>query len=374
MAALRLVRKWGIPLATATAAPLLIPVVLADSDKREPVRPSQLPIYEEPHEQFNFEYHTRDKTSFEEGLGIVRSQVLEVVEATRSTRERIVHIYETGVAHSMGTFDMIRDEDNVLAQAGFIIVGGLTGLVIARRKKGILKKLLYTTTGVVAASSLCYPQKSYSYGERFSRCAYKHAVNYGTIAYNFMAGVQPQSKLDQEKVNETEISTDKIEIKAEISEDVTSLLPEDKPEEQLVEEIILAEESTTITPECTEEIFADHVTEESSAILTEELVSPAQESTEENIQETDLISAPQSESLIEALAHELAAPTPENDSLESEVPDNEGLNSLAGEASSKESSTNTGLLATAVNSAVAAVEGDSGQSNPDDTDMYTTRD
>merc|ERR1719341_1832876 len=76
------------------------------------------------------------------------------------------------------------------------------------------------------------------------------------------------------------------------------------------------------------------------------------EGTEE---ETDLISA-QSESLIEVLAHELAAPTPENDSLESEVPDNEGSVSLSGEASDKENSTTTGLLATAVNSAVAAVE------------------
>lgn len=370
MAGLRLVRKWGIPLATATAAPLLIPVVLADSGKREPVRPSQLPIYEEPQDLFDFEYYTKKRTSFEEGLGIVRTQVLEVVEATRSSRERIVHIYQTGVAHTMGTFDQIRDEDNVLAQASFIFVGGVAGLIGAR-KKGMIKKLLYTTTGVLAASSLCYPSRTYGYAERFSRCAKKHTVKYGTIVYNFVAGVQPQSSLTPE--------TSKEEMPSDIAEivEVSNLLAEDKHEEVIVEVISLDEETKDTTQATTQEdteliVITDQLSEEFTEPISEELLNQTEVVSIIDTDETDLVSVPQSESLIEALAHELAASTPEKDSLESEVP--EGNIPLAGEASTnEESSTSTGLLATAVNSAVAAVEGDHGQSSPDDVDMYTTR-
>ncbi|MPC24905.1 hypothetical protein E2C01_018001 [Portunus trituberculatus] len=109
-----LVRRWGIPLATATSAPLLVPVVRAEAgDAKEEapappppptsrmVRPSDLPIYEEPEEVLNFEYHGRERTTLEEGVGVVRQQVEGVLAATRSTRERAVHIYETGKAHSM---------------------------------------------------------------------------------------------------------------------------------------------------------------------------------------------------------------------------------------------------------------------------------
>lgn len=52
---LQLVQKWGLPMATAASIPILVPVVMADSDKKkspEPtsrmIRPSELPIYEEP--------------------------------------------------------------------------------------------------------------------------------------------------------------------------------------------------------------------------------------------------------------------------------------------------------------------------------------
>lgn len=50
-------KKWSIPLATAVAAPIFTPVVLAESDKKDTqaaasrlVRPSDLPIYETPDE------------------------------------------------------------------------------------------------------------------------------------------------------------------------------------------------------------------------------------------------------------------------------------------------------------------------------------
>ncbi|XP_071525298.1 uncharacterized protein [Panulirus ornatus] len=291
----KLVRKWGVPLATAASMPILAPVVFADSGKKdssEPtsrmVRPSDLPIYEEPEEVLDFEYHGKERTSLEDGVGVVRKEIEGMLEATRSARERVVHIYETGKAHSMGSgciwlcvcevtssmvavsldakdynligkllftkgslismwdrtnrrnavyvrqhdvqqtepghikwlrermklfcvawpwmvgsdiyalyliatsLDYITDEENVLPRAGAITIGGLAGLIIGARKKGgLVKRVLYTSTGVVTAASLCYPRQAY----HISQQAYEGAKDYATIGYNFVAGVKPQSKV-----------------------------------------------------------------------------------------------------------------------------------------------------------------------------------
>ncbi|XP_045124917.1 LOW QUALITY PROTEIN: microtubule-associated protein futsch-like [Portunus trituberculatus] len=216
MAALRLVRRWGIPLATATSAPLLVPVVRAEAgDAKEEapappppptsrmVRPSDLPIYEEPEEVLNFEYHGRERTTLEEGVGVVRQQVEGVLAATRSTRERAVHIYETGKAHSMAaldildtirdstaTVDYLADEENTLPRVGAITVGGLAGWCWGLGRGGLFKKILYTSTGVITAASLCYPRHAYTISQQL----YGGAKTYGAIGYNFVAGVKPQSK------------------------------------------------------------------------------------------------------------------------------------------------------------------------------------
>ena len=55
-------RKWSVPVATAIAVPIFTPVVVAESDKKDAgaatsrvVRPSDLPIYEEPDEVLEYE-------------------------------------------------------------------------------------------------------------------------------------------------------------------------------------------------------------------------------------------------------------------------------------------------------------------------------
>lgn len=49
------------------------------------------------------------------------------------------------------TVDYITDEENVMPRAGAITIGGLAGLIIgARRRGGLVKKVLYTSTGVAS--------------------------------------------------------------------------------------------------------------------------------------------------------------------------------------------------------------------------------
>ncbi|KAK3883234.1 hypothetical protein Pcinc_012435 [Petrolisthes cinctipes] len=196
MAALRMVRRCGVTLATATAVPVLIPTVLAEEEKGSVgtsrlVRPTDLPIYENPEEVLDFEYHGHERTALEENIGVVRKEVEGVLESTRAARERVGQIYETSKAHSMATVDYITDEENVMPRAGAITIGGLAGLIIGARRRGsLVKKVLYTSTGVATAASLCYPRQAYQVSQK----VYGQVKDYSTIGYNFVAGVKPQSK------------------------------------------------------------------------------------------------------------------------------------------------------------------------------------
>ncbi|XP_068218058.1 fap1 adhesin-like isoform X2 [Palaemon carinicauda] len=215
MSSLRLMGKWGVPVATAVAVPIFGPSVFADTGSKDSaktmsgtsrmIRPSELPIYEEPEEVLDFEYHGRERTSLEETVGAVRGEIEGVFEATRSTRERVVHICETGKAHTMASVDMIKnlqllqvtidyisDEENMLPRVGAITIGGLAGLVLGARKKGgLAKKAFYTSAGITATASMCYPRQAY----QISQQAYGTAKEYANIGYNFVAGVKPQSKV-----------------------------------------------------------------------------------------------------------------------------------------------------------------------------------
>lgn len=200
----------GIPVATAGSLPLFGSVVFADSGKNENsapasrmVRPSDLPIYEEPKEVLDFEFHGKERTALEENIGVVRKEIEKMLEATHSVRERAFHVYETGKAHTMVTVDYITDEENILPRAGAITVGGLAGLVIGARKRGgFFKKVLYTSTGVVGAASLCYPRQAY----HISQQVFGNVKDYATIGYNFIAGVKPQSKVSA-PVEHKEVAT-----------------------------------------------------------------------------------------------------------------------------------------------------------------------
>lgn len=61
---------------------------------------------------------------------------------------------------SIATMDYITDEENILPRAGAITIGGLAGLIIGARKKGgLVKRVLYTSTGVVSKYKVIHRYK-----------------------------------------------------------------------------------------------------------------------------------------------------------------------------------------------------------------------
>ncbi|XP_042225824.1 MICOS complex subunit MIC27-like [Homarus americanus] len=169
------------------------------------VRPSELPIYEEPEEVLDFEYLGKERTALEENVGVVRKEIEGVLEATRSVRERTVNIYETGKAHTMALVDMMKDlryseatvdyitdEENMLPRAGAITIGGLApGCWGAARKEVLSRKFSTRPLASFLLPLSATPAKL----TRSLKVRTENVKDYGTIGYNFVAGVKPQSKV-----------------------------------------------------------------------------------------------------------------------------------------------------------------------------------
>lgn len=76
--------------------------------------------------------------------------------------------------------DDLRQEKNATLRAGFVAGGGLAGLLVAARK-GMFKKLIYTTTGASVTFYVGYPKESEEVTKiikRYSIVSY-HLINNG---------------------------------------------------------------------------------------------------------------------------------------------------------------------------------------------------
>ncbi|KAL7633928.1 UNVERIFIED_CONTAM: hypothetical protein RMT77_015889 [Armadillidium vulgare] len=154
------------------------------------IRPSQLPLYENPEDLYSFEYIGKEKSKIEEGVAVARKELQSAYGATSGIRDNVQHYYETGKAHTLTSWSYVRDEENVSAKIGVISAGGLLALLIGGRRKGIIKKLFYTSLGVGGVASLVYPKES----KKISQELFNNAGDYSVIAYNFIAGVKPQGE------------------------------------------------------------------------------------------------------------------------------------------------------------------------------------
>jgi len=125
--------------------------------KSKAVKPQELPIYGNPNPP-------QDIILREEGL--IERQVREARLAAASNfaflgewADRTIQFVDTGVAHTQSTMHWAANEASTPAKAGVIVGTGLVGMLLASRR-GIFKKLLYTSLGVAGGASICYPNEA----------------------------------------------------------------------------------------------------------------------------------------------------------------------------------------------------------------------
>lgn len=148
----------------------------------------ELPLYEK--DDLSAEYDEGSSLPLVSEISSVRKQISKYTTYFNLFQDRAVHIYETGVAHSKSTLDYLKDEENKVQRAMFIASGGLIGLLYAR-KRGMFKKVVYTTLGTGFTFSVFYPSVSKEYiqaGWKTSTSQINDAlVNYGGFDTDKMA-------------------------------------------------------------------------------------------------------------------------------------------------------------------------------------------
>lgn len=82
-----------------------------------------------------------------------------------------------------GGLDFLQAEENLIPRVGAIALGGLTGLIFALRK-GMFKKMFYTSIGAGTMAALCYPAEAKLYSQE----AFEQARKYTLISYHFLNG------------------------------------------------------------------------------------------------------------------------------------------------------------------------------------------
>merc|ERR1719334_42757 len=104
-------------------------------------------------------------------------------------KARADQFVNTGIAHTAASIEIVKDKENTMEQAGFIGGSALFGYILGAfsRRAWLLKKLVYSGTLGGGAGYVCYPEEMTA----AANYAAEEGNKLGLIAYNFIAGVQP---------------------------------------------------------------------------------------------------------------------------------------------------------------------------------------
>jgi len=178
--------------------------------KPQLTKPCDIPIYGDIIGSKNVEkpLETKPSETYESAVNGVREVRLLAQSGwgqLEDLKQKVDHVINTGIAHTAATIDMVKDRDNVTAQAGFIGGATLLGYVLGAfsKRARLLKKLVYMGALGGGAGYVCYPEEM----TLAANYAYDESNKLSLIAYNFVAGVQPNggNQPSQEAPKEVEV-------------------------------------------------------------------------------------------------------------------------------------------------------------------------
>jgi len=130
--------------------------------------------------------------TYESAVGAVRETRLMALLGwgqLQAFKARADQFVNTGIAHTAASIEIVKDKENTMEQAGFIGGSALFGYILGAfsRRARLLKKLVYSGTLGGGAGYVCYPEEMTA----AANYAAEEGNKLGLIAYNFIAGVQP---------------------------------------------------------------------------------------------------------------------------------------------------------------------------------------
>ena len=159
------------------------------------VKPKDIPIYGEEEtvqETQNVTEPGALLTTVKEARLAVQDVYTQIVTVVSPIKDSTIGILETGKAHARTTYQMIQEQQDSTVNAAVIGGSGLIGFILASfaKRARLFKRLIYTSAGVGAAATICYPSE----GEAIASSVLEETNRLGLIAYNFVQGVQPNEK------------------------------------------------------------------------------------------------------------------------------------------------------------------------------------
>ncbi|XP_014244068.1 MICOS complex subunit MIC27-like isoform X3 [Cimex lectularius] len=177
------------------------PVVHAKSKDGESgkVRASDLPLYAEEDKVVKCA-NDCPKSLIEETICCLRQELEILISQGKIVKAQVSDFVHTSSAVTQDTIKFLRKDENSVPRYGAIAIGSASGYILALRK-GIFKRLLYTTAGGSAVAALCYPCEA----KQFAGEAVVHAKRYFVIGYHLLNGDQVNyEKLNRDLCNEIE--------------------------------------------------------------------------------------------------------------------------------------------------------------------------
>lgn len=321
------------------------------------IKVSSIPLYPEPEK---WDYYVNPPTSVENFVKESRIQINAVKAEYQPILDQIDNIVNTGKAHTNETLISLRREENLLGRVGVTMMGGLVGLLAARKGR-FFKKITYFSTGIGAAGSICYPNEAKIAALDAGQSALKNA----RIAYHFVVGTRPSLQNEDgqafQRVSGMVSDVGKWGFKLFEKEKpvqkeiVTKIADEPSPSEKAIEEPNKSEDNIA-TSAVVEEVI---VSSSEPAVEAEIIILEEPSKSEVNVQATEL-PFPEMEAPI---------PTPYENIIKEDIPTKDTTVESANQSADPE------VLepASVTSKQPLILEGDLGQGSLEDKELYTTR-
>ena len=123
---------------------------------------SQLPLYPENKSKSSAQPLESQSNNLEESLRNARHTVAENLSFVGDAFQVSRGYYEHGIGKSKELYEKLTDEKEQTAKIVAIGTGGLLGMALSMRK-GLFKKVLYTSVFAGSVGAFCYPKVAKEY-------------------------------------------------------------------------------------------------------------------------------------------------------------------------------------------------------------------
>lgn len=344
---------------------------LLAASERHLVKPSELDIYYEPEEVVKeINSGNNHPTLFHENVSSARKKLTKAFSGLLTTHEKVSSLFTYAELQITGIYNEALQDPYSLLVPGSITMATVGGVLVAGKGKKPLSRIFYGALFGATATAVTHPHRSLE----IATTGYYHTSGLLSHLKNYFA--TKEETITEKVENEIKINNTELESNEVISEVVVKVADTETPASDNTSEI-----NEDIVVETIENTEADKVIEEFFVVESESVSSVTSDiagTTEEVLIDTSVVENESNPS--ENVTSIDDVTTAENTSVETSIPVQEELlmikvDEIVNKDESHHVESESKFISETLEdkSTVKTLEGDYGQSNPQDEDMYSTR-